>query len=90
MDKGYEVVSFVDGDFELDVKADFDNETVWLSTDEMASLFGVGRTRTIRHISNIYGKKEFDGIGTCSENAQVGKCRNTTAEESSTVGKGNW
>ena len=34
----YDVVKFVDNDFELDVRADKENETVWLTQEEMSEL----------------------------------------------------
>ena len=58
MVKQYEVVKFVDNQFELDVRTDKENETVWLTQDEMAYLFNVDRTRITRHISNIYKEGE--------------------------------
>lgn len=50
----YDIVKFVDDDFEIDVRADKENETVWLNQEEMSELFGVDRTRITRHINNIY------------------------------------
>lgn len=67
----FKLVKFEDDDFEINVKADIENETVWLSQDEMALLFDVDRTRIVRHISNIYKEKELDIASTCAENAQV-------------------
>ena len=71
MNKHYELVKFVDNQFELDVKADIENETVWLTQEDMAYLFNVDRTRIVRHISNIYSENELDVNATCAENAQV-------------------
>lgn len=47
------------------------SEGVWLSQDQMATLFDVDRSRITRHIRNIYNDKEFDEISTCAENTQV-------------------
>lgn len=47
------------------------SEGVWLSQDQMATLFDVDRSRITRHIRNIYNDKELDEISTCAENAQV-------------------
>lgn len=47
MDK-YQLVRFEDNDFTLDVRADVENETVWLTQDEIASLFETNRIRTTR------------------------------------------
>ncbi len=67
----YEIVKFVDNEFELDVRTDKENETVWLTQDEMAVLFDVDRTRIVRHINNIYTDGELPVDSTCAENAQV-------------------
>lgn len=72
MENRYEVVKFNDNDFELDVKADFTNETVWLTQEEMALLFDVDRTRIVRHINNIYLEGELSKDSTCAENAHMG------------------
>ena len=71
MDK-FDLVRFTDEDFELDVRADSENETVWLTQEEIATLFGVDRTRITRHISNIYKEQELDRESTCAENAHMG------------------
>ena len=47
------------------------SEGVWLSQDQMATLFDVDRSRITRHIRNIYNDKELDETSTCAENAQV-------------------
>ena len=69
--KDYELVKFTDNDFELDVRTDSKNETVWLTQDEMALLFDVDRSRIVRHINNIYSEGELNKNSTCAENAQV-------------------
>ena len=70
MDK-FDLVRFTDNNFELDVRADSENETVWLTQEEMALLFDVDRTRILRHINNIYSENELDQGSTCAESAQV-------------------
>ena len=69
--KDFELVKFVDNDFELDVRTDSLNETVWLTQEEMARLFNVDRTRIVRHVNSIYKDEELDPNSTCAENAQV-------------------
>lgn len=71
MDK-FDLVRFTDKGFELDVRADSENETVWLTQDEMALLFDVDRTRITRHINNIYKDGELDLKSTSAENAHMG------------------
>lgn len=69
MNGKYEIIKFVDNQFELDVRADKENETVWLTQEEMAYLFDVYRTRIVRHIASIYSENELDKTSTCAENA---------------------
>ena len=59
MDK-YQLVKFEDNDFTLDVRADAENETVWLTQDEMASLFDSSRTSITRHVNNILKDGELE------------------------------
>ena len=42
----------------IDVRVE--NETVWLSQQQMAELFGTSRTNIIEHINNIYAEEELD------------------------------
>lgn len=44
---------------------------MWLSQDQMATLFDVDRSRLTRHIKNIYDDNELDEKSTCAENALV-------------------
>ena len=59
MDK-YQVVKFVDDDFTLDVRADADNETVWLTQESIALLFDRDQGVISRHINNIFREGELD------------------------------
>ena len=52
MNDKYEVVKFVDDRFELDVRIDGKNDTVWLSTEQIASLFGRDSKTIRKHINN--------------------------------------
>lgn len=60
MKNNYEVVKFVDNQFELDVRADKENETVWLSQKEMAILFNVTIDNVSLHVKNILNDEELD------------------------------
>ena len=68
MKKKYELIKFEDGDFSLDVNVSPNEETVWLTQNDMASLFGVDRTRITRHVNNIISEQELP-ISVCAENA---------------------
>lgn len=67
-----DIVIFKNGELELEVSVSEDRENVWLSQDQMASLFDVDRTRITRHINNIYKDGELDVKSTCAENAHMG------------------
>ena len=66
----FDLVKFTDNDFELDVRADSEHETVWLTHEEMAKLFGVNRPDIVKHVSNIINSKELNA-STCSFLEQV-------------------
>ena len=69
MDK-YQLVKFEDGDFTLDVRADKEGETVWLTAEEMAKLFGVNRPDIVKHVNKIINSIELSK-STCSFLEQV-------------------
>ena len=48
----------------LDVR--LENETVWLTQEQIASLFGTKRPAITKHLSNIYKSGELEREGTCS------------------------
>ena len=68
-----------DGLTKINVK--IENETVWLSQQQMAELFSTSRTNIIEHINNIY-EEELDKNSTCQNFRQVRKegNRNVTRE----------
>ena len=53
----------------LDVK--LENDTVWLSQSQMATLFDTDRTSILRHINNVYKIGELQRDATCVKIAQV-------------------
>ena len=42
------------------------DETVWLSQQQMADLFGTQRQAITKHLKNIFETGELDKIATCS------------------------
>lgn len=56
----FKMVRFTDNDFELDVRADSENETVWLTQEEIAILFERNQGVISRHISNIFKDGELE------------------------------
>ncbi len=58
-----------DGLTKLDVR--MEDETVWLTQQQMAELFQTSRTNVVDHIKNIYDEGELDDNSTCRKFRQV-------------------
>ena len=58
-----------DGGTKIDVR--FEGETVWLTQQQMAELFGTSRTNIVEHIRHIYEEGELDEDSTCRKFRQV-------------------
>ncbi|MDD7272843.1 MAG: virulence RhuM family protein [Prevotellaceae bacterium] len=58
-----------DGKIKVDVR--FEDETVWLSLDQMAVLFGRDKSTISRHIKNIFSEKELPQETTVANFATV-------------------
>ena len=66
----YDIVKFIDKEFELEVNVSPEEETVWLSLDEMSALFERDRSVIGKHIRKIYQEKELDENRTRAKNAR--------------------
>lgn len=66
-----------DGHIELDVS--LADETLWLSQQQMADLFGTKRQAITKHLKNIFISKELDGVSMSSilEHIENGKTYRT-------------
>ena len=73
----YELVKFIDGEFELEVNVSPNEETIWLTQQQIAMLFGKSKSTINEHIKNIlnselnisdvvrkFGKSELSSIKT--------------------------
>ena len=47
------------------------NETIWLTQQKIADLFGVDRSVVTKHLANIYASNELNKEATCAKIAQV-------------------
>ncbi len=56
-EKKYELIKFEDGDFSLDVKVSFIENTVWLTQDQISILFGKAKSTINEHIKNIFSQE---------------------------------
>ena len=53
------------------IQATFDNDTVWLSIDQMAELFQRNKSTISRHIKNVFEEGELDSKRTVANFATV-------------------
>lgn len=60
-----------DGLTHIDVR--IEDETIWLSQQQMAELFQTSRTNVVEHIGNIYAEEELEQHSTCRDFRQVRK-----------------
>ena len=56
----FQVATFIDGQFQLNVRADVGNNTVWLTQKEMSLLFDVSIDSISLHTRNILKENELD------------------------------
>lgn len=64
-----EIYESDDGQIRLDVQ--LDGETVWLSLNQMSTLFGRDKSTISRHIKNVYDEGELDELATVAYFATV-------------------
>ena len=57
------------GNIKIDVR--LEDETVWLTPEQMGLLFGKGRSTVAEHIANVYSEGELDQTPTCRKFRQV-------------------
>lgn len=55
--KKYELIKFEDGEFSLDVNVSPNDNTVWLTQEQIALLFNKSRSTITEHINNIFLKE---------------------------------
>ena len=66
-----EIILYQDKSGKLNLNVRLDNETVWLTQQQMADLFGVDRTSIVKHLQGIYDDEELTKDSTCEIFAQV-------------------
>lgn len=69
MIKNNELITFENGELKLEVKVSHDDNTVWLTLDQMSELFDKNKSTISRHISNIFKEGELDEISSVAKNA---------------------
>lgn len=65
---------------EVRVEIYVQNETIWLTQQKIADLFGVDRTVVTKHLKNIFKEGELEKAATSAKFAQVEMKKNKSYE----------
>lgn len=68
-----EILIYQSDDGLTNVEVKIQDETVWLTQQQMAELFQTSRINVVEHIKHIYDEGELDEISTCRKFRQVRK-----------------
>ncbi len=68
-----EILIYRSDDGLTNVEVKIEDETVWLTQQQMAELFQTSRTNVVEHIKHIYEDGELDEVSTCRKFRQVQK-----------------
>ena len=71
MDNYGEILIYQSEDGLTNIEVKVQDETVWLSQQQMADLFQTSRTNIVEHIKHIYTEDELDEVSTCRRFRQV-------------------
>lgn len=64
-------ILFKTEDEKISVDVRFEDDTVWLTQEQMAELFGKGRSTIAEHIGNVFEEGELEQNRTCRKFRQV-------------------
>ncbi|MGD0078637.1 MAG: virulence RhuM family protein [Sedimentisphaerales bacterium] len=67
-----EIIIYTTEDGQTKLQVQIENETVWLTQDQMAELFDKGRTTITEHIQNAFKEGELDEKAVCREFRRTG------------------
>lgn len=65
MENNSEIIIYTAPDGTTKLQVQLEDETVWLTQEQMAALFGKGRSTITEHIGNIFKEKELDKKEVC-------------------------
>lgn len=68
MDK-QNIVKFENGELQLDVSISVEEDTVWLTQEDMGLLFGKNKSTISRHIASIFKEEELNVLSCVAKNA---------------------
>ena len=70
-----ELIIYSNAENQINVEVKFENETFWLSLNQIATLFERDKSVISRHLNNIYKEHELDKGATVAKNATVQSAR---------------
>ena len=68
-----EILIYQTDDGQTNIEVKIEDDTVWLTQQQMSELFQTSRTNVVEHIKYIYEEGELDEISTCRNFRQVRK-----------------
>ena len=68
-----EILIYQTDDGQTNIEVKIEDDTVWLTQQQMSELFQTSRTNVVEHIKHIYEAGELDEISTCRNFRQVRK-----------------
>jgi hypothetical protein len=68
-----EIEIYKSADKKIEIQVQFDKDTVWLSQQQLATLFGQTKQNISLHISNCFKEKELSQKATVKESLTVQK-----------------
>jgi len=83
-------ILFKTEDDKISVDVRFEDETVWLSQEQMAQLFGKGRSTIAEHIGNVFDEGELEQNRTCRKFRQVRQEGNRFVEREQAMTMKDW
>lgn len=66
-----EIIIYQGNNKDIQIEVQFENETFWLSLNQIAALFEKDTSVISRHLNNIYKEGELDVDSTVAKNATV-------------------
>ena len=72
-DEHGEILIYQTDDGQTNIEVKIEDDTVWLTQQQMSELFQTSRTNVVEHIKHIYEDGELDEISTCRNFRQVRK-----------------
>lgn len=68
-----EILIYQTDNGQINIEVKIEDDTVWLTQQQMSELFQTSRTNVVEHIKHIYEEGELDEISTCRNFRQVRK-----------------